>query len=441
MADKKDELQAKLRRLGVVKGARDLKPSRELKPAPPVDEELVRPFASRPPQHAPDDDNTIQPLEMLLPGGQLVETAVGRCFVLDHVYALEYRHGADQLADLLRFSPAAAAPFVQDVRLAQHDFRDFLFLDTETTGLAGAGTLAFMVGVGFFEASSAGDRFVVRQYFLRDHGDEPALLLLLDELLAGKAGLVTFNGRSFDIPLLEGRFIMNRMPTDLRERPHLDLLHPARRLWRHRLGSCALGSLEGSLLGLRRSQDDVPGWLIPSLYTNYLRSGDARELVRVFYHNQIDMVSMVTLAARVTRLLSQPDPADHPIDLYSLGKWQADLGLSDAAEQTLRLAAQGDLPLELYHQNLYQLGLLLKRNGRVAEALPLWQQIAATTFEDVTAHLELAKYYEWQAQELKQAIFWTEQALNLLTSTGRRRSYDPVRDDLEHRLARLQRKL
>lgn len=440
MADKKDELQAKLRRLGVVKGARDLKPSRELKPAPPVDEELVRPFASRPPQHAPDDDNTIQPLEMLLPGGQLVETAVGRCFVLDHVYALEYRHGADQLADLLRFSPAAAAPFVQDVRLAQHDFRDFLFLDTETTGLAGAGTLAFMVGVGFFEASSAGDRFVVRQYFLRDHGDEPALLLLLDELLAGKAGLVTFNGRSFDIPLLEGRFIMNRMLTDLRERPHLDLLHPARRLWRHRLGSCALGSLEGSLLGLRRSQDDVPGWLIPSLYTNYLRSGDARELVRVFYHNQIDMVSMVTLAARVTRLLSQPDPADHPIDLYSLGKWQADLGLSDAAEQTLRLAAQGDLPLELYHQNLYQLGLLLKRNGRAAEALPLWQQIAATTFEDVTAHLELAKYYEWQAQELDQAIFWTEQALNLVTST-RRRTYDPVRDDLAHRLARLKRKL
>jgi uncharacterized protein YprB with RNaseH-like and TPR domain len=439
MADKNSDLQAKLRRLGVVKGARDLKPARELKPAPPVDEPLLRPFSPHQPLHSLDDDD-IQPLEKLLPGGQLVETAEGSCFVLDHVYALEHQHGDDHLADLLRFSPAAAAPFVQDVRLAQHDFRDFLFLDTETTGLAGAGTLAFMVGVGFFEPGTQGECFVVRQYFLRDHGDEPALLLLLDELLAGKAGLVTFNGRSFDIPLLESRFIMNRMPTDLRERPHLDLLHPARRLWRHRLGSCALGSLEGSLLGLRRSQDDVPGWLIPSLYTNYLRSGDARELVRVFYHNQIDMVSMVTLAARVTRLLSQPDPADHPIDLYSLGKWQADLGLSDA-EQTLRLAAQGDLPLELYQQNLYQLGLLLKRNGRIAEALPLWQQIAATTFADVTAHLELAKYYEWQTQELQQAIFWTQQALNLLTGGGRRRAYDPVRDELTHRLARLQRKL
>ena len=439
MADKNEELQAKLRRLGVVRGARQLKSPRPLKPAPPVDEERVRPFPTSTPPIAPDNDD-IQPLEKLLPGGQLVATPDGECFVLDHVYRLDYQHGDDRLADLLNFSPAATAPFVQDDRLAAHDFRDFLFLDTETTGLAGAGTLAFMVGVGFFEPSLHGERFVVRQYFLRDHGDEPALLLLLDELLAQKAGLVTFNGRSFDIPLLETRFIMNRMPTDLRERPHLDLLHPARRLWRHRLGSCALGSLEGSLLGLRRSQDDVPGWLIPSLYNNYLRSGDARELVRVFYHNQIDMVSMVTLAARVTRLLSQPDPADHPIDLYSLGRWQADLGLHEAAEQNLRLAAQGDLPLELYHQNLHRLALLLKRNGRSPEALPLWQQIAATSFDDVTAHEELAKYYEWQTQELDQAQRWTEQALNLLASWGRRGQQHPLRAELEHRLARLQRK-
>ncbi len=447
MADRKEDLQKKLRRLGVVKGTGQLKQSRQLKqpgqlkPAPPVDDELLRPFL--PPSHTnfPDDDD-IQLLETLLPGGQIISTADGECFVLDHVYTLDHQHGDDRLADLLNFSPAITAPFLQDERLAQHDFRDFLFLDTETTGLAGAGTLAFMVGVGFFEPGRQGeDRFVVRQYFLRDHGDEPALLLLLDELLAKKAGLVTFNGRSFDIPLLEGRFVMNRMPTDLRDRPHLDLLHPARRLWRNRFGSCALGSLEGSLLGLRRSQDDVPGWLIPSLYNNYLRSGDARELVRVFYHNQIDMVSMVTLAARVSRLLSQPDPADHPIDLFSLGKWQADLGLSEAAEQNLRLAAQGDLPLELYHQNLHQLGSLLKRNGRSTEALTLWQQIAATSFEDVSAHVELAKYYEWQTQELTQAVQWTEQALALLQSWGRRGQLHPVRAELEHRLARLQRKI
>ncbi|WP_420631157.1 ribonuclease H-like domain-containing protein [Candidatus Leptofilum sp.] len=439
MADKNNDLQAKLRRLGMVRGARQLKTPRTLKPAPPVDETLLRPFPT-PRSPKPFDDDDIQPLEKLLPGGQLVSTPDGDCFVLDQVYNVQHQHGDDRLADLLAFTPAAAAPFVKDDRLTKFGFRDFLFLDTETTGLAGAGTLAFMVGVGFFEPGARGERFVVRQYFLRDHGDEPAMLLLLDELLAQKAGLVTFNGRSFDIPLLEGRFIMNRLPTDLAERPHFDLLHPARRLWRHRLGSCALSSLEGSLLGLRRSQEDVPGWLIPSLYNQYLRSGDARELVRVFYHNEIDMVSMVTLAARVTRLLHQPDPGDHPIDLYSLGRWQADLGLTEAAEQNFRLAAQGELPLELYHQNLHRLALLLKRNGRAAEALPLWQQIAATSFDDVTAHEELAKYYEWQAQELDQALIWTEQALNLVGSWGRRQQ-QPTRAELEHRHARLQRKL
>lgn len=440
MADLENDLQAKLRRLGVVKGARQLRQPRKLKPAPPVDKESLRPFPP-PSQSASPLFDDAQPLEMLLPGGQLIATADGQCFVLDQVYHLDYQHGTDRLADLLRFTPAATVPFVQDERLAQLDFRDFLFIDTETTGLAGAGTLAFMVGVGYFEQSGAGDSFVVRQYFLRDHGDEPALLLLLDELLAEKAGLVTFNGRTFDLPLLESRFIMNRMATDLRERPHIDLLPPARRLWRSRLGSCALGALEGSLLGLRRSQEDVPGWLIPSLYNNYLRSGDARQLVGVFYHNQIDMVSMVTLAARVARQISQPDPADHPIDLYSLGKWQADLGLVAPAEQNLRLAAQGDLPLELYHKNLHRLGLLLKQNGRSAEAIPLWQQIAATSFDDVAAHVELAKYYEWHSKELSQAASWSERALELVQSWGRRGQLHPVRAELEHRLARLRRKM
>ena len=440
MAEKKNDLQAKLRRLGVTKGARQLKSPRTLKPGPPVDADLLRPLPT-PPTPATADSDENPSLEKLLPGGQLVTTADGACFVLDHVYSLSHQHGEDTLADLLHFTPSAAAPFVQDDRLSQHDFRDFLFLDTETTGLAGAGTLAFMVGVGFFAPGSQDDRFVVRQFFLRDHGDEPSLLHLLSELLVERAGLITFNGRSFDIPLLQGRFLLNRLPTDLDERPHLDLLQPARRLWRNRLGSCALSALEGNLLGLRRSQEDVPGWLIPSLYNNYLRTGDARELVRVFYHNQIDMVSMVTLAARVSRLLSQPDPADHPIDLYSLGKWQADLGFSEAAEKTLRLAAAGDLPLALYHANLYQLGALLKRNGRVDEALPLWQQIAATSFDDVAAHVELAKYYEWQAKELHQAAQWTQQALDLVQSWGRSGQHHPIRHELAHRLARLQRKM
>jgi tetratricopeptide (TPR) repeat protein len=281
--------------------------------------------------------------------------------------------------------------------------------------------------------------FVVRQYFLRDHGDEPAMLLLLDELLAGKAGLITFNGRSFDIPLLDTRFLMNRMPTSIRQMPHIDLLPPARRLWRQRFGSCALGSLEESLLGLRRTHEDVPGFLIPGLYNAYLRHGDARELTRVFYHNQIDMVSMVTLTSRIMRLFAHADAADHPIDLYSLGKWQAALGETAVAEQMLKQAVQGDLPLETYHKALAELGALLKRHDRRAEAVPYWQQIAATSFGSVDAHVELAKFYEWHEPDLAAAIGWTEQALALCQNGSPSRAA-LIRAELEHRLARLRRK-
>ncbi len=430
MTGKDDGLERKLRRLGVVKGGR------KLKPAPPPNTSLLKPLPSPAPNlHSPI--STPQPyadIETLVPGLHLVETAVGECMLVDKVYPLHYQHGDDCLQDLFTLESDITATITQNEQFKRISHRDLLFIDTETTGLAGAGTLAFMVGVAFFEA----DTLVVRQFFLRDHGDEPAMLCLLDQLLADKAGLVSFNGRSFDVPLLDGRFLINRMITEIRDKPHFDLLPPSRRLWRYRLDSCALSHLEPTLLGVQRSQDDVPGWLIPSLYNNYLRHGNGRELARVFYHNQLDMVSMVTLMARILRQFSHPTVNDPALDLYSLGKWQAHLGMVQAAEQNLRLAAQGELPLDFFQQNLHQLGLLLKRNGRRAEAVPMWQQIASTSFDDVNAHIELAKFYEWHEPNLAQAILWTEQALKLSQSGGNRAQL--VQDELQHRLNRLKRK-
>ena len=425
-----EKWQAKLRRLGVVKGTRNLKPA----PAMSSEQSTMGSEQSAVFSHHPSPI-THHALEVLLPGLELVEINDFACYVLDKVYPLTHRHGQVKLVDLLACAVGETAVYLQDDRLQNLHFRDFVFLDTETTGLAGAGTIAFMVGAAFFEKET----LVVRQYFLRDHGDEPAMLQLLDDLLADKAGLVTFNGRTFDLPLLDNRYLMNRMPGRILSMPHIDLLPPSRRLWRARLGSVALGNLEQNLLGLQRTHEDVPGYLIPGLYHDYLRSGDARELLRIFYHNEIDMLSMVTLAVRITCLLTQPGAGDHPIDRYSLGRWQAALGLTGQSELNLRLAAQGDLPLELYHKALYELGWLLKRNGRRAEAVPLWQQIAATTFDDVTAHVELAKFYEWHEPDLAAAIRWTGQALDLAQSWSRDRAV-LIRDELEHRMKRLQRK-
>lgn len=433
MSQQKGDLQSRLRRLGVVKGAR------KLKPAPPSKQRPISKSSYDPPEFSITAGDA---LDSLLPGGRVEETAVGACYVFDHVYPLSYQHGDDRLAELLDFLPKTAVPYEKDPRFENLDFQDFLFLDTETTGLAGAGTLAFMVGVAFFEKRRAdveGQVFVVRQYFLRDHGDEAAMLTLLEELLADKTALVTFNGRSFDVPLLDGRYLMNRMITPFADVPHLDLLSPSRRLWRNRLGSCALSALEPNLMGVHRTHEDVPGFLIPSLYHNYLRTGNPQELVRVFYHNRIDMLSMVTLATRVMRQLGQPNGNDDALDLFSLGKWQADLGMVPDGEQNLRLAVTGDLSLEDYHKALYRLGLLLKQNGRRAEAVPLWKQIASTTFDDTDAHIELAKFYEWHEKSLPQAIYWTEQAISLVDGWGRRG--EMALAELNHRLERLKRKM
>jgi uncharacterized protein YprB with RNaseH-like and TPR domain len=427
------ELQDRLRRLGVVKGTRDLKPG----PLPPKE---VTPPVFREPEPAYETaDDEFPALETLLPGGRLVETELGACFVLDKVYPTNHLHGDDLLSNLLPLSLETAARFCDDRRLEAMNFHDFLFLDTETTGLMGAGTFAFMVGAAFWEREA----FVVRQYFLRDHGDEPAMLLLLARLLEERPGLITFNGRSFDLPLLDNRYLMNRLDDvggDLLERPHIDLLPPARRLWRRRLGSCALSALEQTLLGVRRTEEDIPGWLIPGLYLDYLRTGDARQLARVFYHNRVDMLSMVTLAARVLRHFGRPQQADHALDLVSLARWQDALGLTAEAESVLRMAAGEENSLDVYHQVLAELGALLKRDGRRSEAINYWQQIAVTTFDNVEAHVELAKYYEWEQQDAGTALSWTQQAISLVQNWPAREAA-LVEDELLHRQARLERKL
>jgi tetratricopeptide (TPR) repeat protein len=222
--------------------------------------------------------------------------------------------------------------------------------------------------------------------------------------------------------------------------PHIDLLPLARRLWRLRLGSVALGNLEQELLAVRRTEADVPGWMIPSIYTNYLRSQDAREMRRVFYHNEVDMLSMVTLTDYLFSIIRQPDTDTNPIDLYSLGKWQADIGLGLEAEKTLKHVVQDDLPLSIYHKALERLALLLKRQNRYEDALPLWMQWAATSENSVDAHIELAKYFEWRVKNIEEAERWTLEALALVKSRHFSQG-ELIRPDLDHRLSRLQRKL
>lgn len=439
-----DDLDRKLRRLGVVKGADSLRQAADK----PSGSTRIRDRSAHPfPRSREGEAGRIS---VLLPGAYLAENELGACLVLDHVYPSDYRHGDLILGELLNLSPNVQAAFLGDQQLAEMSFDEFIFLDTETTGLMGAGTFAFMVGVAFIEQAGDQTVFIVRQYFLRDQADEPAMLLFLAELLSERPGLITFNGRSFDLPLLDNRYVIQRLDRrigDLVSRPHVDLLHPARRLWRRRIGSCSLNSLERKILNLKRSQEDVPGWMIPGLYMDYLRSGDATELLRVFYHNRLDMLSMVVLTVRIIHQIEQLQKIDEPLDLLSLARWQNALGLTGEAESTLLHAVSQEMPLEHFHMALYEIGMILKRSGRRREAALRWQQIAVTHVDGMTqnqlaleAHVELAKYFEWHQRDLSEAHRWTELAIALVRGWGNRRSSLLVAD-LRHRLARLERKL
>ncbi|MCA9979852.1 MAG: ribonuclease H-like domain-containing protein [Anaerolineales bacterium] len=415
-----EDLHARLRRLGVTKGTQNL-PT----PAP-------SPRRTQPQSNAPA-------LEKLLPHGRLETHHASQCFVVERVYPLHHRHGRYPLGALAAQALPTAALFCQDDRLQDIDLQQLLFIDTETTGLGGAGTLAFMVGTAYFEREA----LVVRQFFLRDHADEAAMLPLLAEMVATRPGLVTFNGRSFDLPLLDNRYFMNRLAPphgDLVSQPHIDLLPPARRIWRSRLTSCSLSSLEQNLLEIKRTHEDVPGWAIPSLYNDYLRSGDARPLLGVFYHNHQDMLSMVTLLTQVLHLFAEPT-LGHPLDVVGLATWHLKLGQADTAEQLLRLAqelAEGEAATAV----LPPLAALLKKQNRRAEAVALWEQMVRDNPAEIDAVVELAKYAEWHAPDapqVAQALIWTEVAL---ARAQTHQPYNrPLREALLHRQQRLARKL
>jgi uncharacterized protein YprB with RNaseH-like and TPR domain len=369
--------------------------------------------------------------------GQFHETSRGHCFVARETFALDHHHGDLPLNVFLDLSPQIAADIGGEPAIARTDLHHAVFLDTETTGLSGGtGTMAFLVGLGFFED----DAFHLYQAFLRDPGDEPSMIELLGDLFTRFQVMVTFNGRGFDVPILETRFILDRRPFPLANMPHLDLLGPARRLWRLALPSCSLGTLEKAILGVHRDQADVPSGIIPAIYRDYLQTGDARDIARILYHNKIDVLSMVTLAARISHAFSTPwdNPQMDGPTFYALSRWYENTG--GESERALRHALKSNLSPELRRRALEDLALTLRRADRREEAIEWWQQLAIEGPADVTAPIELAKTFEWHIPRFDNALEWTKIAIERARRwpVGQRREDTLV--ELEHRLVRLRRK-
>jgi uncharacterized protein YprB with RNaseH-like and TPR domain len=255
-------------------------------------------------------------------------TLAGETFVAGQTFGADYRHGQSAIRPEVPFDSLAA--WAREPRFLELPLESYAFLDTETSGLAGGtGTYAFLVGVGRF----LDGEFRLEQFFMRDPSEEAALLEGLAAYLAPVKALVTFNGKAFDAPILQTRYLLHSIPAPFIDFAHLDLLPLARRLWRDRLPSRALKYLEENLLSAPRTVEEVPGYEIPYLYFDYLRSGDARPLKGVFYHNAMDVVAMAALLTHVTAILADPfgEMIEHGLDVVALAKLYEDLGKWDMA--------------------------------------------------------------------------------------------------------------
>jgi tetratricopeptide (TPR) repeat protein len=286
-----------------------------------------------------------------------------------------------------------------------------------------------------------GETLRVTQFFLRDPAEEPAMLDALEAFLTPAKALVTFNGKTFDLPLLRARYTANRRDFPFVERPHIDLLSLARRLWRSRLPSRAMSCLEQQVLAVRRTGADVPGWMIPELYFDYLRDGDARPLEGIFYHNAVDVLSMAALLSHATTLLADPLAESVPaLDQADAAWLLEELGHVETAARTYERALSGALPGDARAQVVRRWSFLEKRRGRLEAAMALWRQ--AANDGHLYAYEELAKAYEHHKRDHRAAARWTQDALEHLDAAEPHR-FEHARwaEALTHRLARLQRKL
>jgi uncharacterized protein YprB with RNaseH-like and TPR domain len=296
------------------------------------------------------------------------------------------------------------------------DSAKLVYLDTETTGLAGGtGTCAFLIGIGALE----GTQFVVRQFFLRDYPEEKAVLEALAEALAPYEGVVTFNGKTFDIPLLETRYTLTRMKAPFGRMVHLDLLHPARRLWKLRLASCELTNLEKGILGISR-EGDVAGSEIPQIYFDYLRTGNAQHLQPVFFHNALDIVTLAALAAEMARALREEEGTlASSLDLFSLSRILERARVTDRSAAACRQALTQGLPGTIEAQALWLLAAQHKRRREHDQAVGLWKALATREEPLALRALEqLAIHYEHRSRDSETALIFTTAALDRIRESA-----------------------
>jgi uncharacterized protein YprB with RNaseH-like and TPR domain len=352
-------------------------------------------------------------------GGSEVETPLGRHFETEKLYASHRRHGSADIGALAELPPDLFET-ISEGCVSSAGPGGWAFLDTETTGLeGGAGTCAFLVGVGRISPQG----FRVRQFFMRDYDEEPSLLHALARHLEPFPVLVTYNGRTFDQPLLETRYRLNRTRPPFARMEHLDLLYGARRLWKLRFDTCRLVDLENQVLGVER-QGDVPGALIPYLYFEYLRTRHAARLLPVFHHNATDILTLACLAGIVAYAFRDPAtaPLRHGTEMAGIARWLRQAGGTGQACALFRRAVSAGLPDDLLFRTLWDIAALERKRGAEGAAVEVWTGLAQSRNPfRVRALEELAKHYEHREKDPAKALEAVRAALEHADSEPLRR--------------------
>jgi len=351
--------------------------------------------------------------------------------VKDFYYSLQGRYGKVCLGDWLGLQPDALAVISGNDAFAALDARNVLFFDSETTGLAGGtGTIPFMLGFGFFSEQV----FQVKVFMLQDLDKEGEFLAAVDAFLKDGdfSATVTFNGKAFDFPLLETRYILQRRRLPLLDLPHLDFLFPARTLWKNTFDSRKLGYLGEMLLGLSRS-DDIEASTIPALYFNFLRNGDLSAIEPVIEHNALDLVGLAAVVLLCARYLDDHSLTNDEGEILGLGLLCEKAGLLEKAEAFYRIAKDVSGRAAVSEQAVRRLSVLLKKKKLYMEALQLWEILSGAN--DLQAFREISVHYEHRERNFHQAIEIVEKALGSVSlSPGQQQ-------DLEKRLQRLRQKI
>lgn len=337
-------------------------------------------------------------------GGRWFQSAQGPGYVVESVYEAGHEHGRIPLHRALAADPVRLAGQCRDSRLGECHPRDFLFVDTETTGLGGAGAMVFLAGVARFD----GSLLRLRQYLLPGPQFEGGLLGGLAGELEGAGALVSYNGKSFDLPLLESRYILSRMRPSCRGLPHLDLLHPNRRLFRGTFDSHRLVTMEAELLGFER-EADCPSHEVPARYFLFQRTSDPTHILPVLRHNAWDVLSLVALVAHLAAVCNGEH---HPLQAARAAEYTGDL---EAAVTHYASAIEGGLNRAERLEALERAARACRRLGRHDEAANYWRlMLAEPRSRRLVPYVELAKLAEHVQKDARSAFALVDEALSLV---------------------------